>query len=509
MKNLFKILLMSVVLLTSCKKDYLDTVPTNSTPPSTAFETTENAALAVNGIAKLMTRQFLGSQGFNGEGTIKMYYGNYAGNNFSVNLPGWAEIMNGGFNDNTTSIYNYYPWYYYYYMISSANAIVANIDQAEGPVSSKEFIKAQALSYRAYGYMMLAQIYGNRWADSNDGATPAVVLRLDESLGGMPLSTSKQVYEQIYIDLDDAITNFSKSGLKRAKNYEIDLNVAYAIYARAALNRQDYPNAETYAIKAREGYPLMNVASYKAGFSNPTSEWIWSSYGASDENLHFYSYFANIAYSSSASAVKTYPKSISKEVYEKLPSSDIRRGMFLDPTGYTFIATTGEADPESTTPAEVKAIWTRLDPGAKIYSYMQFKIAANDNPGVGHLNHFRSSEMYLIEAEAKYFQNQDAATIHPVLNELIKESDRDPNYSSSSTGVDLLDEIKYYRSVELWGEGFDWFDMKRWGDTIKRKDFVDGGNFIPQLVKTITPDQNNKWTWRIPQKESDYNDALD
>ena len=65
-----------VILLAGCSKTYLDTKPTDAASPETVFETTGNAALAINGLAKMMTIQYLESQGFNGEGTIKMYYGN-------------------------------------------------------------------------------------------------------------------------------------------------------------------------------------------------------------------------------------------------------------------------------------------------------------------------------------------------------------------------------------------------------------------------------------------------
>ena len=65
------------VLLASCGSNYLDTVPQSSTGTATIFETTQNAKLAINGICRLMVNQYLSSQGFNGEGTIKTWYGNY------------------------------------------------------------------------------------------------------------------------------------------------------------------------------------------------------------------------------------------------------------------------------------------------------------------------------------------------------------------------------------------------------------------------------------------------
>lgn len=489
----------------SCAGDYLDTKPTSSTGTSTIFETTENAALAINGINKLTTRQFLESQGMNGEGTIKMYYGNYAGNHFYVNLPGWSNIINAQYNESVSSLYCYYPWYYYYMIIGNANAVVVNIDGATGPQSDKEFIKAQALTYRAYAYTMLAQLYCYRWGDSNNGASQGLVLRLDTSTGDMPLSTLGQVYATIYDDLNNAISLFETSGKRRKNNYDMDIEVAYATYARAALNRQDYKTAASMALKAREGHPLMTNAEYQAGFCTPNQEWIWSSYGAVDETLFFYSYFAYIAYNSSASAVKSYPKCISKELYAKIPSTDIRKKLFLDPGNMKYTLSTGAAGTDLAKYA--RANYPAIDSKANVYAYMQYKIAANDMPGVGHLNHFRSAEMYLIEAEAKYFTD-DATGAQNALIALNKTSGRDAAYTCTKTGDALLSEIKNYRAVELWGEGFDWFDMKRWGDPIVRKSADAGGNFLASLAVTIAPTEKNKWTWKIPLKESDYNPAL-
>lgn len=511
MNNFIKsIAVLSVAILaTACKGDYLDTEPTDKTGETIVFKNTANAAMAINGICKMMTTQYLESQGFNGEGTIKMYYGNYPGNNFFVNLSGWAVLINGTYNDNTSSTYCYYPWFYYYKLIGNANNIIAQIDNVDGVQEKKDFIKAQALTFRAYSYMMLAQLYANRWGDSNNGASDGLVLRVDKSDGDLAVSTLKQTYEQIYTDLDQAITLYKSSALDRAKddNYSPNINVAYATYARAALNRQDYPNAEKYAILAREGYPLMSKEEYNGGFATPNSEWIWSCYGSSEETLYYYSYFSYIAYNSSAGAVKSYPKCISRELYNKIPTTDIRRDLFLDPKTDKYTTSTGAVSTGSTLYKRAFSLHPNLNEAAKIFAYMQFKIGATDMPGVGNLNNFRSSEMYLIEAEADYFQSKPDAAQNALIA-LTKNSGRDPQYSCTKTGTDLLNEIKTYRAIELWGEGFDWFDMKRWGDSIDRKVYDDGGNFITAVAKKILPTENNKWTWKIPFKESDYNHAI-
>lgn len=516
-RNYIKISALSVAILFSgCKKDYLDTVPTDSTSPATVFETTENARGAINGLSRLMKRQYLSSQGFNGEGTIKMYYGNYSGNNFSVPLPGWSSVINLEYVGNPQSTYVIYPWFYYYTIIGNANAILANIDAAVGPDSDKEFIKAQALTFRAYCYMMLVQLYGDRWADSNNGATAAVVLKTNDDVNDkdVPVSSLADAYQLIYDDLTDAIAFYQSSGQNRKEPYEVNIDVAYATFARAALTKQDYPNAEKYAALARANHPLMDVSSYKAGFANPTSEWIWSIYDSEQETIYFYSFAAYIAYNSTASAVRLYPKSISKELFDQIPDTDIRKSLFLNPEDKPAYATfdgvtgAGNTSGDQNSLTWVRSMYPAVQTTATPYAYMQFKFANNAQAGVAHVPNFRSSEMILIEAEAKYFQNKPATEVQALLNALNRDSGRDPSYNCTLTGAALLNEIKKYRGIELWGEGYDFFDMKRWGDTIKRKSFADGGNFQTALATEIKPSDANKWKLVIPQREADYNEGI-
>lgn len=510
-KFLKYIALSAVLALGSCSKDYLDTYPTDETSPNSLFKTTEGVTMAVNGLAKLMVSQHLGSQGFNGEGTIKMYYGEYPGNNFRVNLPGWAKMIRQEMFLDVNSIYDYYPWHYYYMMITNANEIIDKVDGAEGKANTKKYLKAQALSYRAYAYTMLAQLYGYRWDETGNGEQKALILRLTkDDPANMPLSSLKDVYATIYSDLDNAIKLFDESGYKRSTNYEIDANVSKAIYARAALAKKDYTTAAQYAESAREGYDLMSVKEYNEGFSNPTKEWIWSSYGASDENLFFYSYHSMIAYNSSASAVRVYPKRMSRELYDQIPNTDIRKKLFLNPAGFegTYTESSGEVKTSGNAmDLAARAAYPDLQPNAIVAAYMQFKINANDMPGVGNLNHFRSSEMYLIEAEAKFYLG-DEGSASKLLEDLTAKSGRDVNYTCTKSGDELFKEIVKYRGIELWGEGFDWFDMKRWNLDIVRKSDKEGGNYPSSLSGVVPANATHKWTWFTPSREVDYNSEL-
>ena len=341
MKNMKKIsiiaLALAVLVSFGCSKDYLDTYPTSSTSPGTIFESTDAAAVAVNGLNKLMRRQYGAyGQGYNGEGTVRLYVGDYLGANLMKgNSTSFLNSANGNLYVSNTSSLGGYSWYYYYMVIGNANTLIKNIDEAEGTDGDRAYIKAQALCYRAYCYFNLVQIFGRRWSDGSD--KPSCVLRLTgDEPDNLDRATSGEVYAQIYADLDEAISLFNKSGKanSRRDGYTMDLDVAYAIYARVALTREDWNNALKYAQLARKDYPLQSVADEKAGFCNPTSEWIWYQYGAEDETLYYYDYFAYAAYNADASTVRNYPLLISRQLFDKIPATDIRRAWWLDPAGY-------------------------------------------------------------------------------------------------------------------------------------------------------------------------------
>lgn len=509
-KSLFIISASALLLTTSCSSDYLNLAPNSSASTETIFKNTDNVKLAVNGLAKLMTRQYLKSQGFNGEGTIRSWYGNYPGNDYQkCNLTSWKSIINNQYTIRPTSIYDYYPWFYYYKVIGNANTIICRVDDAEGSEQEKNFLKAQALTFRAYAYSQLVQLYSKRWMDSNNGATRGVVLRLDESKDEMPTSTLKECYDQIYQDLNDAIKLYTTSGMDRSKDekYLPNLNAAYAVYARAAVNREDWATAAQYAPLARQGYNLMSNSDYvDGGFNTENNEWIWKVYSSEEETLYYYQYYAYEGSNASSSICRNYPSAISKELFNQIPETDVRHTMFLDPKTDSYTASNGAAG--TALSARAKAEYgSKLYSTSRIFAYMQFKQQTKAQPGVGEFSIFRSAEMYLIEAEADCHLNKYTEAQN-LLEELNNQSGRNPSYSCTKTGNDLLEEVRLYYRIEMWGEGRDWFNYKRWGLPIVRHDASQGGSFHTTFAITNNPADNNAWTWVIPNKEVDYNSAI-
>lgn len=529
-------LLAGMMLVSSCAGDYLDTAPTDSTGATDAVGTTANAMKALNGIAKIMTTQhsYFGG-GFAGENNIMIQYESYPSENYNYNLyaSGWSLIFNQEFHTRANSIYDAYAWYYYYTIAGNANTILANIDNAEGTEAERDFVKASALTFRAYAFEKLVHYYCWRWQDSNNGASQGIVLRLDESTGGQGYATLAETYAQIYKDLDEAIMLFEQSGMDRnaSQVWMPNINVAHAIYARAALTKQDYTKALTEAKLARQNYPLMSNAEYHAGFCNPTSEWIFGSFGSSQENNWYWSYGTQYACNGYyASTQQTGAGSIGRELINRIPNDDARKALFLTEDkfpGYNFnddsamdlgYGILGMGDDEKKADAlweEAAAYCQKMAvsgleaPYQAGYMYLggQLKFYVFDTPGVSYLPFIRSSEMVLVEAEANYFLNDETAA-RAALVELNATSGRNPEYTCDKSGEALWNEIMDYRELELWGEGFAWSDYKRWNRDIVRHSFAEGGNAHISVAKTIPASGVNKWTWDVPLNETDYNDEL-
>lgn len=531
-------LLAGMMLVSSCAGDYLDTAPTDSTGATDAVGTTANAMKALNGIAKIMTTQhYYFEGGFAGENNIMIQYESYPSENYNYNYyaSGWSPIFNQEFHTRTNSIYDAYAWYYYYTIAGNANTILANIDNAEGTEAERNFVKASALTFRAYAFEKLVHYYCWRWQDSNNGASQGIVLRLDESTGGQGYATLAETYAQIYKDLDEAIMLFEQSGMDRnaSQVWMPNINVAHAIYARAALTKQDYTKALTEAKLARQNYPLMSNAEYHAGFCNPTSEWIFGSFGSAQENNWFWSYgtqYACNGYYANAAGAANGAGSIGRELINRIPNNDARKALFLTEDkfpGYNFndgsamdlgYGILGMGDDEKKADAlweEAAAYCQKMAVSGLEAPYQagcmylggQLKFYVFDTPGVSYLPFIRSSEMVLVEAEANYFLNDETAA-RAALVELNATSGRNPEYTCDKSGEALWNEIMDYRELELWGEGFAWSDYKRWNRDIVRHSFAEGGNAHISVAKTIPASGVNKWTWDVPLNETDYNDEL-
>ena len=475
-----------VLLFTSCKKSYLETSPTGSTASSTVFRTTANALTALNGIHRDLYIQFSGNQDQGGEGSVMI----------NLDMLGEDLVMttagNGWFNAtyqwqahrNVNSTTAYYMYAFFYQIISNANQIINNVDQSEGPEADKKWIKGQAQIYRGWAYFNLVQIYGKRYdAGTKPNAPAGVPLVLTYTIQGQPRATVEEVYTQINKDIADAITNvtgYNRSGDKS----QLDVSVAKGIKARVALTMQDWATAAQLASEARTGYTLMSTAQYLQGFNDVTNpEWIWGSHQISDQSTYFYSFFAFMSANYNSTNIRTNPKAINSTLYDKISTTDVRKQLW-DPTG------TNTSFP--------------IPPSGVRKAYMNRKfLAASSSNSIGDLPYMRAAEMYLIEAEARARSGQEPLA-QELLYTLVKA--RDANYiKSNNTGPALINEILLQRRIELWGEGFRFFDLKRLNQPLDRT----SANHQQSLATVLAvPAGDARWEFLFPQSEINANPAI-
>lgn len=485
----YKFLLLSIIvlLLSSCKKEFLDTFPTTSVAATEATATTTNGYAAINGIHRIMFVQY-DQQGQAGEGSINIFrdlMGEdivYPLANGSTGLIGWMQWIT---HRNVNAADLRFVYRFYYRIIANANVLIEGIDNATGPDADKKIIKGQALAYRAWAHFQLVQLWGKRYnASTKPNAQLGVPLLLTNTLAGQPRATVEEVYTQVNKDLDDAITllaGYTRTGSAAKSN--LNVNVVRGIKARVALTQQDWETAATNAAAARTGYPLMDTVAYKSGFNNITNqEWIWGSRQIDDHNTFFFSYFAYISANFNSTVLRTQPRAINATLWEAIPITDVRKRMW-DRTG-----------------ANVP-----IPPGGARVPYQNNKfLASSSSSSIGDVPYMRSAEMLLIEAEARARQGQTGPA-RDALFTLGKA--RNPNYVlSTNSGQALIDEIMFNRRIELWGEGFRFTDLKRTNSPLNRTGIP---NHLPALIMVSEiPAGDVRWEFLFPQDEINANLAI-
>ena len=136
---------------------------------------------------------------------------------------------------------------------------------------------------------------------------------------------------------------------------------------------------------------------------------------------------------------------------------------------------------------------------------MSRKFKTRAIPTIGDVPYIRLAEMYLIWAEALARTPGREGEARSALFTLAKN--RDPNYTlSTNSGQALINEILIQRRVELWGEGFRFFDLKRLDQPLDRTAVP---NFVSASVGGVmqigAPSSDNRWQFAIPISELQAN----
>lgn len=381
----------------------------------------------------------------------------------------------------------YVNWTTFYNGITKANEVIGGFPDGVAETEESKALLGQAKAFRGMCYDYLIQLFrpyvkADGTIDRDSKGLPLILTEADgfstsELAELKGVNTVGAVIDQAGKDLEAAVKLLSGANYVRPNKDYIDLNVAQGLLARHYLFTQQWAKAEAAAHAARQGYAPMGNAELHDGFitaSNP--EWMWGFIHSSETTTvyaSFFSHISNIAPGYAGVGYKTI--CIDARLYSQIPNDDYRKSLFNGPAGDKSQANSSAQAPYANLKFGDDGQWT-MD-----YMYM------------------RAAEMYLIEAEAMIRQG-NAAGAGTVMAELMAQ--RQPSWDVPSP---TLSQVQLQRRIELWGEGFSYFDLKRNFKGIDRD--YEGSNHQDGYRKVI-PADTTCWTYQIPQREIQENDLI-
>ena len=429
------------------------------------------------------------------------------------------------------------PWTYYYGWIKSCNEVINMSVHAEtGELIDEAYANGAGIAYavRAWLYTEMAQMYAPETYTANKNAETVPIVSETTQLSDLahnPRATNERMFEFIISDLDKA--EHFLADYKRPDIYVPDQSVVFGLKARAYLLMGEWAKAIEYAKKAQEGYTIMTEDQYtdkNLGFNSPNGAWMFAlNQKTSDPAIQFNdadSSWGSMMYMeinpnvSGCGYAANYgqPTWIDRHLYETIPATDCRKKCYVD---FAIDELEGEEKLAALAAYVPNPDWLVTSAEA-IDGYgngvvggieLKFRTAGGDAGRnnqyigfVGDIPLMRVEEMYLIEAEAagrlneadgirlitEFAQNRDKSYVYGTHKE---------NYGSVKSS-DFINEIWWQRRVELWGEGFATFDIKRLQKGVIRN--YANTNHVPnyRYVEQTTP----QWmTLCIVQTETNYN----
>lgn len=497
--------------LSGCKKDFLDTRPTNALGEEQVQGTETGLEMLANGIHNYMyvathsvQSDARGHQGLMtrismmGDDVINTWAG------YHMEKYRWID------GRNPEGEINEYTWDFYYTLIDHANRAIVGVDALGASNEKMKRVKATAHAMRAFSYLYLVQLFGKRYVAGSVNSQLGVPLRLVSSLSNQPRATVEEVYAQIDKDLKVALEllePLTDTGLKNTIRYSTVCGIA----ARVALAKQDYVNAEKYAELTiqKSGATLQSGDALNDGFNNMgASEWIWGYTQASDQGFGYASFGASYCYNFPRGHVQGLKFAVNRSMYDAMGANDVRRKWWVC------------LDLGMTIPSDASAAYflNGTSP-SKRWEFtgqsIKFKLADANDTRMDQLI-MRLGEMYYIAAEAEARQSKDAEALATLRAVMIT---RDPSYAYSGSGPNLIDEIMRNKAIDLWFEGGTrFFDMKRLSivpNRLAAKNFDIVGTFENANRKTQALDRNRgdnaknipttvdskHWEFAIPYKE--------
>lgn len=463
-----------------------------------------NAAAEINAIyAQMIALYAGGTSGHNDFGVascmmlLESEGQDWIGPNTGYNWFAYSDFYARNYN----ATVNLLMWNTYYKTIAACNMVCASTD----PETTNPDLMAnlgQARAVRAYCYSILAQLY--QFTYNAENASKPCVPIVHESLtaeqqAANPRASLQEVYDFIMADLNYAIP--ALAGWARADKGAADQAVAYGLRARVNMLLGNYADAAEDAkmalqVSGAQPYTLADVSKPTFCHAEHNSV-IWANMIVESNDvvqtgiINWPSHMSSL-YTDGYTGVGTY-REISSDLYSKISPTDVRKGWWLNEN---------LESPLLDHPAY--AGWK----GKGVpYANVKFGVPDDDTNNLvadADWTLMRYEEMLLIQAEGLARSNQEAAA--KALLEGWVKANRDANYTcKASDEAGLVEEIWMQRRIELWGEGFAWFDLNRLEKPIIR---TTSSNWPAAWIVDVDAHHDCR-IWTLPDREIQNNDGID
>ena len=397
---------------------------------------------------------------------------------------GFVSIKNSGYFVNTNAENHLVVdggassgiWSSLYNTIAGANLVLSYEgkvpDGVTGDVKSKTLF-AHAKVIRAYNYLALLGLFSPNYGEGDQslGVPYTTSYNIEAKL---PRETVPNVVNNIIADLTSSLADFeadpSKSAIY-AQNNSFNIDAVKLLLARAYLYKKDYVKAIDYANQ------VINLGGELGGAGNNGTANFGTMFtvGGEGNSETLFQLEKNAVIPSNNDlqvywgVLSTYKQNfLAKPFWDDFPTTDIRKSSVA---WYQNNATTY---PDTPVPINVKK-----------YTVGQRDVIL-----------LRKTEAFFIKAEAQY--HSDPAVAFATLKDWVVKH-RDPSYSKSLTGTNVLDEILRQKGFEFFLEGMRFTDLKRNNKAIVKVQTANGASIggIPLGDK--------RFVWPIPLSEMQTN----
>lgn len=348
---------------------------------------------------------------------------------------------------------SYFSWRTYYHTIYIANYVIGH--QHEITNATKEEINqlvGESYMLRAYCHFLLVNLYAEPYTHCTPAGTRGVPMQLKADVNAIPASSSVEaVYQQVLSDLNEAEKYLNVEVWEEGKNYRFNKVSAQALRARTYLYMGQWKEALKAATTVMETHNQL-------------------------EDLTTNSYTLPNSYKSVENIVALERFSSNLYTAINIPSPD-------------FISMYRTGDQRRT------KFYKRVTSS----TYSLQKGGGDDNACS-----FRTSEMYLIAAEASArLDSLEKAVSYlvPLMEKRLNQSAYQTTLElvNSMTQEELIQEILDERARELAFEGHRWYDLRRTTQPALMRTY-DG------VTYTLTPE---KYTMRFPTEAVEANPEIE